>query len=61
MFWPLKACALDVIDAQYIRDVKPGEVIIIDKSGLKSKQVQEANRRAFAYLNTFTLPVRTAL
>jgi amidophosphoribosyltransferase len=42
-----ESCALDVIDAQYIRDIKPGEVIIIDKSGLKSKQVQEANRRAF--------------
>ena len=31
-----ETCALDIIGASYIRDVEPGEVVIIDKSGLAS-------------------------
>jgi len=31
-----ETCALDLVEAQYIRDVEPGEVLIIDKNGLKS-------------------------
>ena len=31
-----ETCALDLVEAQYIRDIEPGEVLIIDKSGLKS-------------------------
>ena len=31
-----ETCALDLIDAQYIRDVDPGEILIIDKGGLRS-------------------------
>ncbi len=42
-----ESCALDVIDAEYMRDVEPGEIIIIDREGLKSKRVKEVNRRAF--------------
>ena len=30
-----ETCALDVIGAQFVRDVMPGELIIIDKDGLK--------------------------
>lgn len=33
-----ETCALDAVSAEYIRDVKPGEIIIIDKGGLKSIQ-----------------------
>lgn len=29
-----EACALDIINARFIRDVQPGELIIIDKAGL---------------------------
>jgi amidophosphoribosyltransferase len=31
-----ETCALDIIGANFIRDVKPGEMLIIDDSGLKS-------------------------
>jgi len=41
-----ESCALDVIEADFIRDVEPGEIIIIDQSGLQSKQVPVGNRRA---------------
>jgi len=31
-----ETCALDLIGARYMRDIEPGEVLIIDKNGLKS-------------------------
>ena len=31
-----ESCALDVLDAEFVRDVEPGEVVIIDKDGLRS-------------------------
>ncbi len=31
-----ETCAFDLIDAEYVRDVEPGEVIAIDKNGLRS-------------------------
>src|SRR3954466_628316 len=43
-----ETCALDLIHAKFVRDVEPGEIVIINKSGLKSIQafpLQE--RRAF--------------
>jgi amidophosphoribosyltransferase len=33
-----ETCAFDAIGAEYIRDVKPGEIIVIDKDGLRSIQ-----------------------
>ncbi len=31
-----ETCALDLIDAQYIRDIDPGEILVIGKDGLES-------------------------
>ncbi len=31
-----ESCALDTIRAEFVRDVEPGEVIVIDKNGLRS-------------------------
>ena len=31
-----ETCAFDLIDAQYIRDIEPGEIILIDEKGLHS-------------------------
>ncbi len=31
-----ETCALDLIEAEYIRDIKPGEVLIINKDGMRS-------------------------
>ncbi len=34
-----ESAALDTISAEFIRDVKPGEIVVIDKKGLRSIQV----------------------
>jgi len=31
-----ETCALDIISAQFVRDVEPGEMIVIDQNGLRS-------------------------
>ncbi len=31
-----ETCALDLIDAQYVRDVEPGELLVIDDQGVRS-------------------------
>ncbi|HEB79340.1 MAG TPA: amidophosphoribosyltransferase [Rhodospirillales bacterium] len=31
-----ETCALDIIDAEFVRNVEPGEIVIIDKSGVRS-------------------------
>jgi amidophosphoribosyltransferase len=31
-----ETCALDLIDAEYVREVAPGEMVIVDKNGLRS-------------------------
>jgi amidophosphoribosyltransferase len=31
-----ESCALDLIDAEYVREVEPGEMVVIDKDGLRS-------------------------
>lgn len=31
-----ETCAFDLIDAQYVRDVEPGEMLVIDQNGLRS-------------------------
>ncbi len=33
-----ESCAFDAVDAEFIRDIKPGEIIIISQDGLKSIQ-----------------------
>ncbi len=48
--WVLSSetCAFDLINAKFVRDVEPGEIVIIDKDGLKSiKYMPEHERRAF--------------
>ena len=43
-----ETCALDLIHARLVREVAPGEVVIIDKNGLRSIQAfPEHHRRAF--------------
>jgi amidophosphoribosyltransferase len=31
-----ETCALDLIDAEYLRDVEPGEIVVVDDSGVRS-------------------------
>ncbi len=42
-----ETCALDLIEAEFVRDVEPGEIVIIDENGLRSIQAfPEQERRA---------------
>ncbi|MFM1769444.1 MAG: hypothetical protein RJA22_1973 [Verrucomicrobiota bacterium] len=45
--WVLSSetCALDLIHAEFVRDVEPGEIVIIDKDGLRSLQAFPEHRR----------------
>jgi amidophosphoribosyltransferase len=43
-----ETCALDLIHARYLRDVEPGEIVVIDANGLHSIQAfPQFHRRAF--------------
>ena len=41
-----ESCALDTIGAEFIRDVEPGEIVIIDENGLQSKKLFAAAEKA---------------
>ncbi len=36
-----ETCALDIVGAKFLREVKPGEMIVIDDKGLKSIQIEK--------------------
>lgn len=39
-----ETCAFDIIGAEFVRDVAPGEMVIIDQTGLRSRQALPAGR-----------------
>ncbi len=41
-----ETCALDILGAQYVRDVANGEIVVIDKDGLRSRTWQMGEREA---------------
>ena len=41
-----ETCALDLVEAEYVREIDPGEILIIDKNGLKSIKQQKPAPRA---------------
>lgn len=48
-----ESCALDAVGAEFLRDVAPGEIVIIDDNGLKSIEFAEKTRCmtcAFEYI-----------
>ena len=38
-----ESCVFDSIGAQFLRNVRPGEMVVIDEEGLHSYQIEEAN------------------
>jgi len=40
-----ESCALDLLGAIYIRDVYPGEMVVIDKNGMSSVQFAQSHQR----------------
>lgn len=41
-----ESCAFDLLDVDYVRDVQPGEMLIVDKHGLTSRQFSNEKKRA---------------
>ena len=41
-----ETCAFDIIDAQYIREIDPGEFIVIDNDGLRSQMIFPVDRKS---------------
>lgn len=42
-----ETCALDLIEAEYIRDIEPGEMVHITMDGLSSEKIIKSTRKAF--------------
>lgn len=42
-----ETCALDLVEAEYVREVEPGEILIINERGLQSIRAERRNRRAY--------------
>jgi amidophosphoribosyltransferase len=42
-----ETCALDIIDAKFVRDVEPGEIVVLDRKGVHSLKPFPAMRRRF--------------
>ena len=42
-----ESCAFDLIGAEHVRDVEPGELVTLTERGLSSRQVVSGARRAF--------------
>ncbi len=42
-----ETCALDLIEAQYLREIEPGEVLIVDRRGLRSLHPWPPVRKSF--------------
>jgi amidophosphoribosyltransferase len=42
-----ETCAFDLVEAEFVRELNPGEIVIIGPDGIKSIQTSPAARRAF--------------
>ena len=42
-----ETCAFDLIHAEFIREIEPGEVVIIDENGIRSEWPFETEKKAF--------------
>jgi len=40
-----ETCALDIVGAKFLRDVKPGEMIVLGDSGIKSYQIEKGSQK----------------
>lgn len=41
-----ETCALDTVDAEFIRDIEPGEIVIIDSTGIEAVKYTGTNSKA---------------
>ena len=42
-----ETCALDLVQAEFVRELEPGEIVIINKDGIKSIKTDTATKRTF--------------
>jgi amidophosphoribosyltransferase len=42
-----ESCALDLVEAEFVREIEPGEIVIITRDGMRSIRTPAAVRRAF--------------
>jgi amidophosphoribosyltransferase len=42
-----ETCALDLVQAEFVREIEPGEIVIIDANGPRSLRMPEAGRQSF--------------
>ena len=42
-----ETCAFDIIGADYVRDIEPGEMVIIDRNGVHSNKLSKAKQSRF--------------
>ncbi len=42
-----ESCALDLVEAEFIRELEPGEIVIINNDGVKSIRPEKSEKRAF--------------
>jgi amidophosphoribosyltransferase len=42
-----ETCAFDLVEAEFIREIDPGEIVIVSQDGIKSIQTPAADHRAF--------------
>ncbi len=42
-----ESCALDILSARYIRDIEPGELVVVDENGLRTSSPFGSLRHAF--------------
>jgi amidophosphoribosyltransferase len=42
-----ESCALDLVEAEFVREIEPGEIVIITTDGIRSIRTPAAQRRAF--------------
>ena len=42
-----ETCALDLVEAEFVRELDPGEIVIIGQDGVKSITLPTASRRSF--------------
>jgi amidophosphoribosyltransferase len=54
-----ETCAFDLIDATYVRDIEPGEMVVINEDGLRSSHPLPGKSIRCASLSMSTSPGRT--
>ncbi|MCH9687652.1 MAG: amidophosphoribosyltransferase, partial [Deltaproteobacteria bacterium] len=48
-----ETCAFDLLEAERVRDIEPGEILVIDDEGLTSRRLPEAPRRLCVFEHVY--------